>query len=274
MSQFKDLTGCTFGRLTVMKKVPNPPTDKHTYYLCKCICGKERTFCGTNLSGGYSKSCGCISKEITIARNKKDGYFHNESFFQAIDTEIKAYWLGFIAADGSINKEKSSLVLDLASKDYNHLVKFRDGLESNNKIYTYRTSSIIKINSRILCGDLEKFGIVNNKSLTLVLLLKDVPMELHKHFWRGVIDGDGSLFVSENKIYISLVGTQSVCNDFSNFICNSGISSLAGVLKRGNIYTIRYVGNKLAAKVIKLLYQDSSMHLDRKFNIAKDYLHD
>ena len=106
MSKFKDLTGKTFGRLTVIKRVLPQRVKQHTQYLCKCVCGKEKMVYGTNLSMGVSKSCGCLTKESTTLRNKRDGYFHNESFFQTIDTESKAYWLGFIAADGSINKEK------------------------------------------------------------------------------------------------------------------------------------------------------------------------
>ncbi|MDR6555431.1 AP2 domain-containing protein [Paenibacillus qinlingensis] len=55
---FIDLTGMTFGRLTVIKL-----TDKRSTWLCKCICGEEKYILGNNLRRGLTKSCGCLRKE-------------------------------------------------------------------------------------------------------------------------------------------------------------------------------------------------------------------
>jgi hypothetical protein len=66
--------------------------------------------------------------------NKK--YNFNENYFEKIDTEEKAYWLGFITADGSINlgygKQKFyQLHINLKGGDYSHLEKFQKAIERN-----------------------------------------------------------------------------------------------------------------------------------------------
>ena len=55
-----DLTNKQFGNLTVMYRVyPNNLTKKHTYWKCKCKCGKETVVSSNHLRTGHTKSCGC-----------------------------------------------------------------------------------------------------------------------------------------------------------------------------------------------------------------------
>lgn len=63
----------------------------------------------------------------------------DETFFSVIETEEKAYWLGFIAADGCIRKNKSGsyeLSIHLAEKDIEHLAAFKSAIQSDHKIVT------------------------------------------------------------------------------------------------------------------------------------------
>ena len=56
-------------------------------------------------------------------------YSLNEDYFKKIDTETKAYWLGFLYADGQISADsRYSLRLALSKKDYNHIVKLKNEL--------------------------------------------------------------------------------------------------------------------------------------------------
>lgn len=56
----KDISGCTFGKLTVVGRVAN---DKHNKarWLCRCDCGNEKIILGSNLLSGRTTSCGCIT---------------------------------------------------------------------------------------------------------------------------------------------------------------------------------------------------------------------
>jgi len=67
MSNFKDLTGQKFGRLTVIKRVEKPTHIKSrgSYWLCKCECKNEKIIFGQNLKGGDTTSCGCYHVEIS-----------------------------------------------------------------------------------------------------------------------------------------------------------------------------------------------------------------
>lgn len=66
-----DLTGQTFGRLTVLRRAHNNK-DGRAMWLCVCECGNERIVPGKCLRNGHTKSCGCMNKEIVGERSIKD----------------------------------------------------------------------------------------------------------------------------------------------------------------------------------------------------------
>jgi len=65
-----DLTGKTFGRLTVLRRDPNNH-GPHPYWECECTCGTRKSFNGQNLRTGHTKSCGCWLDEIREARKRE-----------------------------------------------------------------------------------------------------------------------------------------------------------------------------------------------------------
>lgn len=66
----RDLSGKQFGKLEVIKRVPNTSRVK---WLCKCICGNEVVVQSGNLLCGNTKSCGCYKKEKTKETKTKHG---------------------------------------------------------------------------------------------------------------------------------------------------------------------------------------------------------
>lgn len=56
-----DLTGQTFGRLTVLRF--SHTVRGQSVWLCRCTCGKEVTAEGRRLRRGEKKSCGCLRSE-------------------------------------------------------------------------------------------------------------------------------------------------------------------------------------------------------------------
>ena len=71
MSAKIDITGQQFGRLLALE-----PIDKRKgssiVWKCQCDCGNVTCTRGTSLRKGYTKSCGCLSKEITSKITRKD----------------------------------------------------------------------------------------------------------------------------------------------------------------------------------------------------------
>lgn len=57
-----DLSDQTFTSWTVLAKAP--PRKKETYWLCRCVCGKELPIATKSLKRGLSRSCGCATKEM------------------------------------------------------------------------------------------------------------------------------------------------------------------------------------------------------------------
>jgi hypothetical protein len=155
-------------------------------------------------------------------------YSLDESYFDNIDTLEQAYWLGFIAADGSIvdNERNHALEITLQADDRNHLLKFADCIGSNSPVTRdSHNGERIRIHSKYLIKSLADLGICSAKSL--VVKPWDGPAYLMPAYWRGLFDGDGCIHVrSSKRVYwsIDLVGTHACVDGFRRWAqetCNS-----------------------------------------------------
>lgn len=71
MSKLDDLTGRRFGKLTVIGS--HESRNGKTFWPCRCDCGNSTTVVASNLKRGNTLSCGCLQRNITIARNTTHG---------------------------------------------------------------------------------------------------------------------------------------------------------------------------------------------------------
>lgn len=208
----------------------------------------------------------------------------NEKYFSNIDTESKAYWLGFIYADGCITENKiedrlKALTLEITLKDEDrgHLAKFLESIESNtsvkDKIIKLNGKEIItcriSINCTSLCRDLIRQGCTPRKSLTITFP-NSLPSHLVRHFIRGYIDGDGCISTRKR---LSVVGTESFLNSMQGYFIKSLNIKPTNVRpdKRGKHF-IYEKGGKETLLILEHLYSDSNIYLDRKYNKALAYL--
>lgn len=74
-----NLVGQVFTRLTVIEKLAGVP-GRGTQYRCICECGEETLAFTGALQRGNKKSCGCLNRELLIARNTKHGYRYHPLF--------------------------------------------------------------------------------------------------------------------------------------------------------------------------------------------------
>ena len=177
-----------------------------------------------------------IAKEYCICRNKLSktlisfgyqpiNYQNNvkliQSIFDNIDDEYKAYWLGFIYADGSITND-GIFEIQLAEKDFEHLIKFKNFIKWENEIkFKDSTKSVrITFRNKYFTNQLNKLGVVPNKSL--ILSYPDfIPDFLQRHFIRGYFDGDGCIHfrkcVKKRNVLISLLGTSIFLNSLRDY---------------------------------------------------------
>ena len=145
--------------------------------------------------------------------------------FETIDTEEKAYWLGFLYADGSVGSTDNRIELGLAEKDLKQIEKFKNFIGIPNKISYRATSKSYRYTFKsIPCKtDLIKQGCVPKKSLILKFPTKEqVPQDLIKHFIRGFFDGDGCISISEMNgkphIFTVITGVSDMLQSISDFL--------------------------------------------------------
>jgi DNA-binding transcriptional regulator WhiA len=163
-------------------------------------------------------------------------YCLNEDVFTNIDSEEKAYWFGFIFADGSIsvsNTGQHTLQIKLKSSEDIFLKKFTEFINTDRPILFGSSNNrfgnvefcYISISSKKMVEDLIKNGLQFRKSN--IAVSPNIEESLIRHFIRGYIDGDGSFFPAKSgkrsKTYslgVSILGTEqflSVLNSYLPF---------------------------------------------------------
>lgn len=223
-------------------------------------------------------------KVLSIEELKKIDYPRNSNYFQTIDSPDKAYWLGFLYADGYIGKG-SEIRINLSSKDEEHLRKFLSAIEaSNSKIHHSEKiiqnkvfyQSYISLRDKKMCEDLEDKGCINKKSFILTFPTEKVPENLYSHFIRGYFDGDGSIHFTQGgqakkpNYRISFCGTKDMLEHIRAILGKDKLS----LEKRENIYSLSINGNKQLEKILSFIYEGSydEIELTRKRQIYNNFL--
>jgi hypothetical protein len=195
-------------------------------------------------------------------------------YFTVIDTEEKAYWLGFLAADGCVTARQVKLTLQ--RRDRAHVEKFRAAVGSDAPVIDYEarspysgnvhTYSRCAISSTRMAADLTKLGVTPRKSHTLRPWLG--PPTLARHYIRGIVDGDGTLSASGQPVAVGVVGNAYVCA----FVARH-IEELTGVptkvYRHHTICQVRTTRRNQAIDVVRYLYGEATVSLDRKMELAE-----
>lgn len=190
----------------------------------------------------------------------------NRDFFQNIDTEEKAYWLGFIYADGSIHSSINRLQILLSTKDKSHLLKFAKIFAAKvvDKKRKYGTSVCYVYGSKI-CNSLIEKGVKPRKTyIDSSEIFNHVPSGLLNHFVRGYFDGDGTVGKNNITSFCGFVGVLSFIHNLNNIVSKSCGISLNKIHKDGNIYSISWSGFDQLNHIRKWLYKDAQIFLERK----------
>lgn len=223
-----------------------------------------------------------LRRKSHIIRKRKDYHKYplDESFFEVIDTEAKAYFLGLLFADGNVNRKTSLVSITLQELDKDILERFKFHLKyecplsftqskkdtQQNRWTLYTCSSKIK-------NDLIKLGCIPNKSLILNPP-NYLPENLIHHFIRGYFDGDGCIYSQKGcatNSSIAIVSTFNVCqwiNENISVGAGVGIKNIDDHLN-GITKIYRIGGSKQVIKVFDYLYKDATIFLKRKFDKFK-----
>lgn len=204
----------------------------------------------------------------------KSSFKQGAHFFDIIDTEEKAYWLGLLYADG--RPQRFSIGLNLKREDKDHVIKFASLF--GYKTFDYNSNGFpatgCDISNVYLVDQLQKKGILVGRP-SPHLPFDHISQSLLRHFIRGFSDGDGCLtpriyynyFTKREKKYPSI----SLCNASHTFleIIRSIIVSQLGIsqneiIKRNNIWVLSCIGNR-TDEIFNWLYEPSIISLPRKY---------
>jgi hypothetical protein len=187
----------------------------------------------------------------------------NHAAFDTITPE-SAYWIGFLMADGCVHS--NMIVLALAAKDADHVCRFAAFLGLRRPPNHYADKSVVTVNSSRLIDRLASFGVVPRKSKTAeALALTD-----NRDFWRGVVDGDGSVFFVKRLPgypFISLCGSRRLMDQFSHYVGTVLGRNEPPVRPHKQIWSVG-VGGAPATTIIRTLYEGCSVALPRKMEKA------
>ena len=210
-------------------------------------------------------------------------YKMDDNFFKKIDTEYKAYILGFIFADGNIGKDAKGnpnrVRITLNARDSELLAKFKDILKFTGDLRFFKDkgkydSVSLNFGNRVVAQDVFNLGCTPNKTSS-----KEFPLinrSLVRHFIRGYFDGNGSVYHLDGltrlcDIRISLMSGSSLFFDsLVEILLDNSIIKDKGVRRREKDFQLTKSGVQ-ALQLLDYLYVDSSIHLNRKYNKYLEY---
>ena len=197
---------------------------------------------------------------------------YNRHIFDEINSQEKAYWLGFILADGYLNTDRHMLRIKLGNKDKHHLEKFiqfingsQDMLKSEQHNITGNTQWYVSCYSKEICDALLALKVEQAKSGHEQI--PPIDQIYYRSFIRGLWDGDG--FIRENLKGIGLVGSYECMTFVQQYFKNKFEIKPLKIYEHYNTYKIEYRSTKKTIPtIISHLYQDNDIALDRKMELA------
>jgi len=239
------------------------------------------------LSRTHSESNGMQRPNPSIidrTRTRTRAHAVNESYFDVIDTEPKAYWLGFLLADGYISQENRVLGILLAPKDTDHIERFRQAIGSTHPVTTGTAGgyerSMIQIGSVALVKSLAAHGVIARKTGT-AKWPTTVPFGLLRHFLRGYSDGNGSFTTTMYKgrkvpkLTWALYAHEAILISAQNFLVSVfGLprTKLSKNRSSKDSFGLFYSGAENAHKIYHLLYDGATSWLPRKRDIIEKWM--
>jgi len=238
-----------------------------------------------------------IQLELRGCTIKQRRHEITKGYFKVVDSEEKAYWLGFLAADGCIrrrvNKEGKTkgdaIALKLSVMDEKHMEKFRDSICPSAKIYyqtcktvtrkgndSYSHTCNLGVYSNELVQDIIKLGVGPRKTFTVCK--PNIDEKYYKDFIRGFFDGDGCCYVSKKLgnrgLYTMGINYSFACasKDMRDFFAVE-LDKLGITTKCYDNLNLNITGGFLnSKKFFDYIYTDATIYLKRKYDKGMEFV--
>lgn len=205
-----------------------------------------------------------------------------EDFFDIIDSEEKAYFLGLLISDGNVFKDdtgrQASISITLDLKDEYMLLKFKEILNASTNIgHDGRGCGQLAVRSNIMAKDLEKYGIIPRKSFST--FLPNIDDKYMNHLIRGIFDGDGSIRATQTEVqnrfahYIGFCGSHPLMSQISDYCKKLNLSTIPKVYdyKDKALSDIKIQSIQDMYTFGEWIYKDATIYLTRKKEIYDQF---
>lgn len=217
-----------------------------------------------------------LLKSLDLDSTDNSQYSVDETYFQKIDSQEKAYALGWWYSDGNVMPDGKIRVC-IKEDDIEIVEWLKTQLKYEGPLYhkparnTSKPQVELCINRMTLANQLINLGCTPHKSMTLKCPSYDIiSQELFHHFIRGYFDGDGSV----SKGYISITSTI----DFLEELVQRVQFEYSGIYQRYKDRPRNESSHQLficrkndMVTFAKWLYKDATICLKRKHNLMKKW---
>lgn len=220
-----------------------------------------------------------IVKQAGVNRPRGTVSDADKDYFSVIDTEAKAYYLGLLLTDGNVhqakrNTEQYVIQIDLKADDREIIEKFKAEIHSSNQIRMYqknkRNECLFGVCSTKMAYDLMDKGVFPNKTFEAELNY-NIPPELFRHYIRGIFDGDGTVFISKDKLRFGFYGTHKLVSQIQEWLGEQINISQNKVFDKPTVSFVIYQKKMDVLNFYNLMYNDATFYLKRKKNKFDDY---
>lgn len=205
-----------------------------------------------------------------------------EDYFDVIDTPIKAYFLGLLLTDGSVvaprQGRQASIGLELVATDRAILELLRaelgiDGAICSCQRQGHNPTCCLKWRGDRMAESLAKWNIIPNKTYGVNTAV--IPDTYPIDFLRGFVDGDGSIYFSQNSWHFNICGhSRALIAQIAAAISALDGQDVNAIQVSDNVYRHTWNGQE-AIRLLKILYsQDSTCAIARKMAKARQACED
>lgn len=204
---------------------------------------------------------------LILKREERKNRVDHNSFSRPLNKE-KAYWIGFLFADGCIS-DRHRVQLGLQETDIGHIKKFQQFVKGD----FYKITNIVsnkscsfKFVSEKISNDLATYGVVPRKTLTDNFAL-NIPNEFIFDYLRGFFDGDGSFHIdTRGRWVVQLPGSYEFCIKLMHCLKQKSIHSIGPYKTNSNVFLVQIQSDN-AQNILYKIYENSNYltRLDRKY---------
>lgn len=250
---------------------------------------KDEYLSGVN-SNILSKKYGCSNDTIlrflrlsgisivkpTEYKFYKEGYTINREAFEDLSTEESAYYYGWLLTDGNLS-DSGRVSIQVKSTDEDIILNFQKYLNLSREVLrrsrfdkrtgkTYHSTETY-FSDEIIKNRLKNLGMTPRKSMEEVC--PDV-FKNNRHFWRGVLEGDGWIVSKGAGHGCGIVGSRSLVEDFEVYCKSIGVSRVKIKQHSGNLFQCAVKNKQDSLVILRELYKDTKLVLPRKYNLYKE----